>query len=158
MSNNARLASEEYKDFDCDIIITDPCYVKNEYEDWDKCEYGYNFEVFGIKDYMTADTLYGDWGCHVFNIDTKEVIGQFCADAGLVSVINLDELKKYNPNIEKWVEDHNWCATIIRNFKGRVYFRTYEETYNYNGEDWVDNFLQVEGIGNVNFVGKQTSL
>ena len=45
-----------------DIIITDPCYViKENTDDWEKCEYGDKMEVLGIKNYKVRDTIYGDW-------------------------------------------------------------------------------------------------
>ena len=69
-------------------------------DDWQRCDYGDNMEIFGINHYITRDTIYGDWSCTVFNSDTKEPIGRFCADAGLVSVFALDEVIKYNPEYE----------------------------------------------------------
>ena len=83
--------------FKGDIIITDPCYIcKN--GDWSKCGYGDNMGRLGIKNYICRDTIYGDWSCTTFNSDTKEPIGEFCADAGLVAVFLLDEVLKYNPD------------------------------------------------------------
>ena len=87
----------EPMEFDGDIIITDPCYIMKEDDDWATCAYGEDMEALGITHYMTRDTLYGDWSCTTFDTDTKEAIGEFCADAGLVSVFLLDEVLKYNP-------------------------------------------------------------
>ena len=56
-----------------DIIITDPCYIVEDEYDWlSKAE--------SIKSGMCTDTLYGDWSCHVFDLNTEKPIGQFCAD------------------------------------------------------------------------------
>lgn len=209
-----KLVKDEYKRFDGDILITDPCYIlkKEEprdystaprykdyvthenlsdypvesreekinamyeehhayekakrqweidhpYKDpWHDCNYGYRFEIFGIKHYMTRDTIYGDWGCTVFNTDTKESIGEFCADAGLVSVFLLDEVRAYNPEIDEWIKNHDWCATVIKDFHGDVHFRVYEEEFEYEGKICKDHSVRVEGFGNINFVGCQTSL
>jgi len=43
---------------------------------------------------MTIDTLYGDWSCTAFNTDTKEEMGCFCADAGMVTAALLEDIKK----------------------------------------------------------------
>ena len=72
-----RYQSTPEKEFDGDIIITDPCYIiRNENgitkNDWHYCEYGEYMERLGIKNYLTHDTIYGDWGCTVFDSDTKK--------------------------------------------------------------------------------------
>ena len=138
--------------------------------DWHVCEFGENMEVFGFSKYMTRDTLYGDWSCTTYDLDTKEPIGSFCADAGLVSVFLLDEVMKYNPNY-KQVKENSWCVTCIRDFKGTVEFRVehtegqYEETTKYHnkGDKWENNEVKVYGHGinkvsgkPINFVGTQT--
>ena len=140
------------------------------YDDWSICECGVKMETLGFTKYMTRDTLYGDWSCTTYNLDTKEPIGSFCADAGLVSVFLLDEVMKYNPDY-KDVKDNRWCVTCIRDFKGTVEFRvehlegTYEETTEYHkaGDKWEDNVVKVYGHGvnkvtgePINFVGTQT--
>ena len=139
-------------------------------DDWHVCEFGENMEVFGFSKYMTRDTLYGDWSCTTYDLDTKELIGSFCADAGLVSVFLLDEVMKYNPNY-KQVKENSWCVTCVRDFKGTVEFRVehtegqYEETTKYHnkGDKWENNEVKVYGHGinkvsgkPINFVGTQT--
>lgn len=139
---------------DEDILITDPCYIIRDdgERDWDRCHCGSNWEALGIHKYVTKDTLYGDWGCTVWNSDTKEEIGQFCADAGLVSIFSLSEVKEYNPDIEKWCEDHTWCATIIRGFTGTASIKVIFDETNYDFE------VRCVGEGNINFVSSQTGL
>lgn len=163
-------------EFDGDIIITDPCYIlkdgDSEDDDWKTCEWGDNMEALGINHYMTRDTLYGDWSCTTFDTDTKKPIGQFCADAGLVSVFLLDEVLKYNPDFNYHIE-RPWTTTLIKNFKGSVQFIVrriegeYEEDTEYwnAGDKWVDYSVEVVGRGvdkvtgkPINFVGKQTGL
>ncbi|MBU5491335.1 hypothetical protein [Butyricicoccus intestinisimiae] len=159
-------------EFDGDIIITDPCYILNRDNegDWDRSHYGSNMESLGINHYMTRDTLYGDWGCTTFNLDTKEEIGRFCADTGLVSVFLLDEVLKYNPSFDYYTT-RPWTTTLIKDFKGVVEFIVrniqgeYTETteYHQKGDRFEDQDVQVIGKG-INkatgevfrFVGKQT--
>lgn len=171
-----RYLDSEPVEFDGDIIITDPCYILRDgdshIDDWEKCEYGDNMETIGIHNYMTRDTLYGDWSCTTFNTDTSEVIGQFCADAGLVSVFLLDEVLRYNPNFDYHI-NRTWTTTLIKDFKGTVKFvvkreeGVYDETTKYwnAGDTWVDYAVEVVGRGinkvtgePINFVGKQTGL
>ena len=71
---NKRIMDSKPKYFKGDIIITDPCYVLK-HIDREKVEY------------IARDTIYGDWSCTTFNTDTKEAIGKFCADSGMVAVI-----------------------------------------------------------------------
>lgn len=142
--------------FNGDILITDPCYIirKDRKDDWNTCCYGYDMEKLGINHYMIRDTLYGDWRCTTFDSDTKESIGRFCADAGLVSVMSLDEVLKYNPD---YYGDLVFTATIIRDFYGTVQFVVKQDK---NKEEY---YLEVIGHGinkvtdkPINFVGKQT--
>lgn len=144
---------------------------EEEHNDWKKCAYGSNMEALGISNYICRDTLYGDWSCSTYNTDTKECIGNFCADAGLVAVFELDEIRAYNSNIDKWIEDHSWCVTVIKNFTGNIDFKivhtegvyTKEDEYESNGkiyckegEAWENDEVQVIGKGNVNFFTTQT--
>lgn len=166
-------------EFDGDIIITDPCYIiRAEHhgtkpltdDDWYACDYGSNMEALGINTYITRDTLYGDWSCTTFNTDTNEPIGEFCADAGLVSVFLLDEILKYNPDYDDHIKN-KWAATWIKDFKGTVQFVVvhtegiYEDTTDWHtaGEKWEDFSVEVVGHGinkvtgePINFVCKQT--
>jgi hypothetical protein len=119
----------EKKFFDGDILITDPCYVvRAEHhgiapitrDDWDSCDYGYDMERLGINTYITHETMYGDWSCTVFDATTrgKKSLGDFCADAGLVSVFLLSEITAYNPHFMDYYNERPWIGTIIPDFKG----------------------------------------
>lgn len=172
-----RYQSTPEKEFDGDIIITDPCYIiRNENgitkNDWHYCEYGEYMERLGIKNYLTHDTIYGDWGCTVFDSDTKKPLGHFCADAGLVSVFLLDEVLAYNPNFN-YHSERPWTTTIIPDFKGTIQIEVVRETGTYEkgseywkaGETWEDYLVHVVGHGvnkktgkAINFISKQTSL
>lgn len=146
--------------------------------DWERCDYGSEMEVLGIHNYMTRDTLYGDWSCTTYDLNTKEPIGEFCADAGLVSVISLDEVLKYNPDFDYHL-NRTWTTTLIKDFKGTVQFVVSEEEY-IHSDDYImrdgtvvwkkgdkDVEYNVEVVGHgvnritgepIDFVGKQTGL
>lgn len=106
-----RLLDSDWVEFDGDIVITDPCYTK---PDEDEKELDYNSLP------LCRDTIYGDWSCTTFDKNTHKVLGQFCADGGMVCVDTLENVLKRKPDFEKEYSD--WCRTIIRNFKGKVKF------------------------------------
>lgn len=136
--------------FKGDIIITDPCYIMKCDEDWDKCKYGSYMNGLRIKNYMSRDTIYGDWSCTTYNSDTNEELGEFCADSGLVAVFLLDEVLKYNPDFD-WYKERSWTTTLIKDFDGDIQF---EVTTDDDG--WQS--LSVVGRGNINFETHQTGL
>lgn len=137
-----------------DIVITDPCYImpsdpSTHSSDWNKCMNGYDMEKLGhfTKDkYATADTIYGDWSCTMYEEETSEEIGDFCADSGLVSVFSLAQIKAYNPDYDP--TDKPWCATLIKDFTGDVTLKTRLNKYE------IERY--VEGKGSVNFFSRQT--
>lgn len=143
--------------FDGDVVITDPCYISHGLEeiqrdnDWDKCKYGDNMEALGIHNYITNSTIYGDWNCHTFEKKTHKVLGRFCADAGMVGVFDLKEVLNYNPSYNDPVEKP-WTATLIKNFKGRVWIEKH-----WNDEDineW-HSYIKVVGSGVDKATGKK---
>lgn len=147
-------------------------YQLDNLSDWDLSEFGYQMDKIGIIHYMTRDTLYGDWSCTTYNTDTNEILGEFCANAGLVSVVSLDEVLKYNPGFDYHIA-RPWTTTWIKDFKGTVQFVVtrsegiYEEDSYYHkvGDTWEDFSVEVVGHGinkttgePINFVGTQTGL
>lgn len=162
--NLGRFRDSKPMEFDGDIIITDPCYVMKEDDDWERCDYGDDMEALGIEHFMTRETIYGDWSCTVFDTDTKKPIGEFCADAGLVSVMLLDEVLRYNPDFD-YHEKRTWTTTLIQDFKGIVQFIVKKCKFFYNGKDCVNYEVRVVGHGvnkvtgePINFESKQTGL
>ncbi len=139
------------------------------HNDWERCEYGENMEALGISHYICRSTICGDWSCTTYKImkDPYKVIdnfveasekgedygvdcsklGNFCADAGLVAVFNLDEVRKYNPSIDEWIASHDWCVTVIPDFEGEV-------DYYVDKQD----AAHIVGVGNINFFTDQTEL
>lgn len=137
--------------FKGDIIITDPCYIiKDETDDWENCDFGDNMEALGINNYLCRDTIYGDWSCTTFDSDTKEKLGAFCADAGMVAVFLLDEVLKYNPDFD-WHETRPWTTTLIKSFDGDVRFEV-----DYSPNEYGEAALSIVGTGNINFETHQT--
>lgn len=141
-------------------------------DDWTVSDFGFNMEALGINHYMTRDTIYGDWSCSVFDANTKEEIGNFCADAGLVSVFLLDEILKYNPAFDYHI-NKKWTTALIKDFKGTVKFVVkgvkykcdWESPYHKLGEILTDYEVEVVGHGinkttgkPIDFVGTQTGL
>ena len=174
MVNYDRYIDSEPIEFNGDIIITDPCYIIEEADsdDWDMSCYGENLSCLGINAYMTRDTIYGDWSCTTFNSDTGDIIGRFCADSGMVSVISLDEVLAYNPSFNYHVTKP-WTTTLIKNFKGTVQFIVKENkwtldedtSWSKKGDEFTDYEVEVVGHGEnkvtgepINFVSKQTEL
>lgn len=118
-------------------------------DDWTKTGCGNDLSIIGLTTYLSSDTLYGDWSCTTFNMDTKEPIGQFCADSGMVAVALLDEVLKYNPGFD-YHKERLWTTTLIENFEGEVSFDVIKE----DGYE----YLEITGKGNINFTTRQTGL
>lgn len=146
-------------ELDGDIIITDPCYVMRDEDDisdddWRWCDYGKNMQILGFKKYLSANTIYGDWSCITIDSDTGEVMGTFCADAGMVGVFLFDDVLRYNPKFNKHIV-YPQAVTVIRNFKGtvQIVIDYTEGTYKENsvchkaGEKWENYSVHVIGKG-----------
>lgn len=161
-------------DFDGDILITDPCYLhhgggKNleSYDSW---------EPWAKKHGLVNTTYYGDWGCTVFKSGPQEgripraaeELGEFCADAGMVCVVKLDDVLKESPKFMEWLGARLWCGTVIRGFKGKIKFITKTTPQSYMDEQgkthhYNDIELHIRGDGEIDgkpmsFESKQTSL
>ncbi len=158
-----RFLDSKIVEFDGDVLITDPCYIMKG-NDWRKTDYGSNLEAVGIKTYVTNDTIYGDWACTVY--DKNELsVGEFCADAGLVSIISLEEANAYNKTDIDDLLKKDWCATVIKDFKGTGQVVVREIEYEYEGKKETDYEAYVELIGvdkntgeHVRFFSAQTGL
>ena len=74
-------------------------------------------------------------------------LGNFCADAGMVCVVYLDDILKVNPTFKQWTYEHPWCVTIIPNFDGNI---------EYEVDDNTD--AHIVGKGNIDFYTLQTGL
>ncbi|MBQ4607848.1 MAG: hypothetical protein IJB15_14150 [Clostridia bacterium] len=109
------------REFDGDLLITDPVYVMREGEDWGRSAFGFRMEALGVRTYLTAETLVGDWDCGAYDAVSGKEIGRFCSDSGLVSVFRLEEILRYNPAYREHLV-HPYTAVWIRDFRGTVQF------------------------------------
>lgn len=123
-------------DVNGDIIITDPCYIRKY-----------------IEPEHSRNTIYGDWSCSIWQCkkdkDPKphsKPFGKFCADSGMVCVTNIKNCSQ-RKEIEDWVKEHNWCATIINNFKGKVKYIVKTCYYPYSKQWSCDDSLRIRGEG-----------
>lgn len=108
-----RNAISEYVDSDWveihgDLVITDPNYTFLDDGSWD-----------GAEIPLMRDTLYGDWSCHVFD-QNENVLGEFCADGGMVCVDTLENILKRHPQFLETYKPRT--RTILSGFHGRVRF------------------------------------
>ena len=164
------LLDTEIVEFDGNVLVTDPCYILKEDADadrdeWEYCNYGDSLEKLGITKFVTNRTLYGDWSCTMYNFDTKKAVGEFCVDAGLVSIMDFDQALAYNNEGVKELIEKSWCATVIRNFKGTGQVKVKEIKYMHEGKEHTDYEAYVELIGvnkntgkDVHYISAQTGL
>lgn len=134
------------------IVITDPCYIKEStspmsrdtiYGDWSCMVYPGNMKE--NKKYEEWDEYYTNF-FHEYNFTKKSddekkalsedfrkfkeewkknILGEFCADSGQVAIFEWDKL---NSDEQRWVLDHPWCATIIKDFFGDVEFNVIDDS------------------------------
>lgn len=152
-----------------DIVITDPCYTIQD-KDWgnfcNKLFKGetFNYDAHLLPNGIVRDTIYGDWSCTTYNADTKESIGEFCADAGLVCVDTLENVLRRKPNFLN--EYGEYCRTIISNFKGAVSIKVVQIRQDKKDDIDIWNYeVRVIGEGintktgeSINFFTTQTGL
>ncbi len=121
-------------------------------DDWSRCDYGDNMGILGFSEnHLVSPTGYGDWSCTAYEgpkgeFKDPKVLGEFCADAGMVAVFLLSEVLKYNPDFD-WHVTRPWTTTCIKDFHGEVDIVD-------DGEEGVE----VIGTGNINFFATQTGL
>lgn len=139
---------------------------------------------FGFTDNICCSTLYGDWSCTAYRVeqDPREIktiddlnkfdemeisgkkysIGQFCADAGMVCVVDADELKRFNPHFFEWACFHKHCATFINNFTGIIGIQDIDPHYENLPNDRIRTIYGVSNKTNnkyeYNFFATQTGL
>ncbi len=99
------------------IVITDPCYIVKNGEDWELCDYGQAMDALGISTFLsTGEDDCG--GSYIVYGKNGEKLGEFCSDSGVVSVMDPAELSAYNP---AWAEKlGDYCYTLIPDFRGEV--------------------------------------
>jgi hypothetical protein len=129
--------------FDGTIVITDPCYLRGPNDLWDKPDVdilnGDGIDKYGFTTYIWTATIYGDWSCSVVD-DYGDLLGNFCADSGMVGVFLLDEITKHNPDYNIESEIKNGSACRIENFNGNIEI------------DQSQGYTRLIGSGSKNFV------
>lgn len=150
------------------IYITDPCYISKD-EDWCERS-GFDVltsnpkinSSLGFSQYLMEATGVGDGSWEVFEVpadmnlsfediydiieDTDNdlsdfnVIGKFCADAGMSCVVYKKDADGYNPEFEKEFSNKSHCLTTIKDFEGEI--KAYFDE---------DDSLHFVGIGNKTF-------
>ena len=99
-----------------------------------------NTEMNLVHDYETD--VYAVDGVIHYVSNTKDKIGEFCADSGQVSVLLMSEVLKYNPDFDYHIKSP-WSTTVIENFDGDI-------TISEIATDG-DRTRKVEGNGSINF-------
>lgn len=74
-------------------------------------------------------------------IKDKGILGEFCADSGMVGVFDWNYMDDED---REWCKSHPWCATIIENWTGEVDIKV------------IDESVHVVGYGDRPFFSAQT--
>jgi hypothetical protein len=113
------------------LIITDPCYIMHD-RDWEHfLDLELSSNPIGLDRYLkeyhnfgeviAADTGYGDWTNEVIDNETKDTIGEFSADAGMVIVCTASDLTNYGYDKDKIQQlQESGCLAVVPNFTGTV--------------------------------------
>lgn len=125
------------------VLITDSCYfIKN--DEWLVSNYGKSLKKFGFSNYLSKDTIYGDWFCTAVEEGTNKELGTFSADSGNVCVVSLKQVLEYNPKFADTLKKAPEIATVLEHFTGDITYKT----------DHYKAYLA--GKGSVNFRTEQT--
>jgi hypothetical protein len=120
-------------------IVNEVISLEQELDELDENALGYDsaYEIISKKIYFLNRTLQ----------EKFPKLGRFCADAGMVCVVYLDDVLKVNPTFKQWAQEHPWCVTIIPDFDGNI---------EYEVDDNTD--AHIVGKGNIDFYTLQTGL
>ena len=136
-----------YGDWSCNTYKGTRDETKQARETWNK----YYFAFFSkFNTYISGEErakLREEYKQYEKQFKAEHTLGSFCADAGRVCVVYLDEILKVNPHFKEWADKHEWCVTIIEDFDGDIEYEVDEE-----GE------AHIVGKGNLNFYTSQSGL
>lgn len=133
-----------YGDWSCFTYKGTKEEISDKILEWDRYYFHFFNEYNTTENPKTKEILLEEYKAKKAEFEKKNVLGSFCADAGMVCVVYLDEILAFNPKFKKWAEEHDWCATIIEDFDGDV-------------EYVIDNDeAHIQGIGNINFYTSQS--
>lgn len=137
-----------YGDWSCHTYKGTLDEIKQVRETWD--EFYFTFFAKYNDPNITADEkakLIEEYKQFEKQFKAEHTLGSFCADAGMVCVVYLEDILKFNPNFKEWASKHTWCATIIENFDGNVEYEIDEH-----------DAAHIVGTGNINFYTSQSGL
>lgn len=133
LENNGGFMKRKQR-FNGTIIIGDPCEMVKSEEDWQLSLYGEKMEKIGIKEYITIEF---DEDINVVD-DSGNILGSFCTDSSLITVMYLDDLLRYNLDFDQHIKyPENWA--IIKDFNGEISYKSKNYT------------VTIYGNGNINF-------
>lgn len=146
------------------LLITDPCYLLHK-EHWEHycnlcfdeeykktgkesitiSEYLQKYHNFG--EVVGGSTGFGDWTNIVKDSETGEILGSFCADAGMVICCTMSDLWNYNPDRANNIANYTCTggATIIHDYTGTITYTLEDSWAMITGEGELDiNFTTLE--------------
>lgn len=138
------------------LIITDPCYLIRD-EHWQHyCNMEFGSNPIGLDNYLrkylnfgeviALDTGLGDWSNEVLNVETKEVLGEFGADSGMVAVFTASDLSNYNVDMDEVKRLHDiGCLAIVPNFTGHIVAEYESSEDEYKGQKYTNRFCVIYG-------------
>ena len=135
-----------YGDWSCNTYKGILEEIKQARETWD--EYYFTFFAKYNNPNLSSEEkteLYKEYKQYEKQFNDAHTLGSFCADAGMVCVVYLEDVLKFNPNFKQWASTHPWCATIIENFDGNVEYEIDEH-----------DEAHIVGTGNINFYTAQS--
>lgn len=132
-----RYQSTPEKEFDGDIIITDPCYIiRNENgitkNDWHYCEYGEYMERLGIKNYLFQ--THAKYICHQVNCQAR-------MGSGVAKQVRAKYPEVYNAYVGFCNEERNAFGQtqFVQANDGKVVVNMFAQSnYGYDGKLYTD--------------------
>ena len=111
----------------------------------------------GIRKSLVGSTVFGDWSCVVIDTSNNEIIGQFCADAGMYIIAPLKDILEYNPDFKEWMKQHEWCVATIPDFTGYIEVVPTLHSYTHKDEKvtTLEKSIRINGYGSINFTTRQ---
>lgn len=134
-----------YGDWSCFTYKGTAKEVNKKAKEWDKYYMKFFSEYNRTENPKDKEISLEEYKAKKAEFKKENVLGEFCADAGMVCVVYLDEVLAFNPKFKKWAEEHSWCATIIENFDGNVEYKIDEH-----------DAAHIVGTGNINFYTSQS--
>lgn len=113
-----------YGDWSCSVYKGSKEEVEDIIEAWDQFYIPW-WEAINRKDLTSEekDVLEEKYQKKSAEYKEKYLIGNFCADAGMVAVYDADKIPAEKL---QWCKEHDWCACFIENYTGPIKYVTEE--------------------------------